>query len=177
MKIPSKIVKYLDKSKIKYEIISHKTVYTAYDKAATLKIKPNIIGKTLLLKLDKDMAMALIPGNKNLDKTKFLKFVNNSCGRIRVPERSRGEARLRYSHADFISETIIKNKFKGVKLGAISPFGELWKLPMFADRGLTKEKNIFVSSGIYEASFKLSPKVFEKLGAILGNFSKAKSHR
>ena len=39
---------------------------------------------------------------------------------------------------------------------------------------ILKEKNIFISSGIYEASFKVSPRVFEKLGAVLGNFSKPK---
>ena len=155
MKIPAKIIKYLDKSRIKYETVEHKTVYTARDKAATLKVKPNVIGKTLVLKADQGLIMVLVPGNKNLDLVKIKKIAK--ARRI-----------------DFISEKIIKNKFKGIKLGAIPPFGEIWKLPMFIDRGLAKEKNIFVSSGIYEASFKLSPKIFEKLGTTLGNFSKAK---
>lgn len=162
MKIPSKIVKYLGSKKIKYEIVNHKTVYTAYDKAATLKIKPNVIGKTLVLKADKGLVMVLIPGNKNLDLVKLKKVA-------KAMPTGRQAKKL-----DFISETIIKNKFKGIKLGAIPPFGELWKLPTFADRGLLKEKNIFVNTGIYQASFKVSPKIFEKLGAVFGNFSKAK---
>jgi len=155
MKIPAKITQFLDKGKIKYEIVVHKTVYTALDKAATLKVKPNVIGKTLVLRADKDLIMVLIPGNKNLDLAKIKKAA-------------------KAKKVDFISETIIKNKFKGVKLGAIPPFGEIWQLPLFADRGLIKEKNIFVSSGIYEASFKIPPKMFEKLGAVFGNFGKAK---
>jgi Ala-tRNA(Pro) deacylase len=154
MKISPKIIKFLDSNKIKNEVISHKTVYTAYDKAATLKIKPNVIGKTLVLKADSGLIMVLAPGNKNLDLQKLKKLAK--------------EKKL-----DFVSETILKNKFKGVKLGAIPPFGGLWKLPLFCDKGLMKEKKIFVSSGIYEASFKVNPKVFEKLGT-LGNFSKAK---
>jgi Ala-tRNA(Pro) deacylase len=163
MKIPQKIIKYLDKANIKYEIINHKTVFTAYDKAATLKIKPNVIGKTLVLKADKDLIMVLVPGNKNLDLVKIKKVA-------------------KVKKVDFISETIIKNKFKGVKLGAIPPFplalrslGEGGGIPLFIDRGLAKEKNIFVSSGIYETSFKVSPKVLERLGAVKGVFSKAKS--
>jgi Ala-tRNA(Pro) deacylase len=158
MKIPAKIIKYLDKAKIKYEIVEHKTVYTAYDKAATLKIKPNVIGKTLVLKADKDLIIVLVSGNKNLDLAKLKKIA-------------------KVKKLDFVSETILKNKFKGIKLGAIPPFGELWKLPLFIDGGLMKEKNIFVSSGIYESSFKLSPGVFEKSGAILGNFSQAKGKK
>jgi Ala-tRNA(Pro) deacylase len=74
--IPSKIIKFLEKSGIQYEAIKHRTVYTAYDKAATLRIKPNIVGKTLVLKTDSDMAVVLIPGNKNLDKVKFQKVLN-----------------------------------------------------------------------------------------------------
>ena len=155
MKIPAKIIKYLGSKKIKYEIINHKTVYTAYDKAATLKVKPNVIGKTLVLKADKELIMVLASGNKNLDLVKLKKLA-------------------KAKKLAFISETIIKNKFKGIKLGAIPPLGEIYKLPLFIDGGLAKEKNIFVNSGVYEFSFKMPPKVFEKLGAVLGNFSKTK---
>jgi len=182
MKIPQKVIKFLDENKIKYEIVNHRTVYTAYDKAATLKVKPNIIGKTLVLKTDKDLVIALLPGNKNLDKNKFLKVANdwlnkkeeiNSHGRIRIMSRAK-RGTLRYSHADFISEKLMKNKFKGIKIGTIPPFGNLYKLLTFVDRGLLKEKNIFVNSGIYEASFKILPKIFEKLGGVFGNFAKTK---
>jgi len=168
MKIPVKIIKYLDLNKVKYEIVEHKTVFTAYDKAATLKIKPNMIGKTLVLKADNNLIMVLVPGNKNLDLTKIKKAADNLHKKLGAKAIKK---------LDFISETIIKNKFKGIKIGAIPPFSELWKLPMFVDGGLAKEKNIFVSSGIYDSSFKISPKIFEKSGAVLGSFSKAKKKK
>ncbi len=129
-KIPQKITTFLEKNKIKYEPVKHRTVYTAYDKAATLKVKPSVIGKTLVLKADKDLVIALLPGNKNLDKNKFKKLA-------------------KAKKVDFISETVMKNKFKGIKLGAIPPFGELWKLPTFIERGLTETTKIFVNSGDY----------------------------
>lgn len=165
MPISSKVINFLNKAKVKYEQIEHKKVFTAYDKAATLKVKPNVIGKSLALKADRDLAIVLVPGNKKLDLMKIKKAVN--------VWRKKQSLKL-IKKVDFISETIIKNKFKGIKIGAIPPFGEIWKLPVFVDRGLMKEKNIFVNSGIYEISFKISPKVFEKLEAILGNFSKSK---
>lgn len=175
MAIPQKVLKFLDANKIKYEIVKHRTVYTAYDKAATLKVKPNLIGKTLVLKMDRDLAIALIPGNKNLDKNKAKKEINN----WRKEQGLKSAKKI-----DFISEKAMKNKFKGIKIGAVPPFGDLYKLPTFIDRGLMsarrilgaggKEKNIFVNSGIYEVSFKLSPKIFEKLGGVFGNFAKVK---
>lgn len=158
IKIPAKLKVFLEKNKIKDEIVSHRTVFTAYDKAATLKVKPNMIGKTLVLKMDRDLALVLIPGNKNLDKNKFRKIA-------------------KAKKVDFISEKVMKNKFKGFKLGAIPPFGEIFKIPTFVDRGLLKEKNVFVNTGVYKISLKLSPRVFEKTGAILANFAKAKSKR
>ena len=166
-KIPQKIIKFLEtaKVKVKYETIKHRTVYTAYDKAATLKVKPNIIGKTLVLKIDKDLAIVLIPGNKNLNKNKFKKVVN---------DWRKKQSLKSVKNVDFISEKLMKDKFKGVKIGAVPPFGNLWKLPTFIDKGLMKEKNILVNAGIYEFSFKISPKVFEKLGYLKGSFAKTK---
>ncbi len=166
MAIPQKVIRFLDKNKIKYEIVNHRTVYTAYDKAATLRVKPNIIGKTLVLKANSDLIIVLVSGNKNLDKNKLKKLVNDW----------RKEQGLKPAkNTDFISEKLMKNKFKGIKLGSIPPFGNLYKLPTFIDRGLLKEKNIFVNSGIYKASFKISPKIFDKIGDYTtGIFSKAK---
>ena len=80
MPIFKKLIKFLEENKIKYESVKHRTVYTAQDKAATLKVKPNIIGKTLVLKLDKRISVVLIPANKNLDKNKFSAFVKHYGG-------------------------------------------------------------------------------------------------
>ena len=153
MVIPQKVVKYLDRAKVKYEPVKHKKVYTAYDKAATLRVPLKIVGKTLVVKLDKNLALFLIPANKNLDKKKL--------------------------KAKFVSERVIKNKLKGVKVGAIPPFGSLWKLPTFIDRGLMKNPKIIVNAGDYNWSLKISPASLKKLlpSVILGNFSKTKDKR
>lgn len=153
MVIPQKVVKYLDRAKVKYEPVKHKKVYTAYDKAATLRVPLKIVGKTLVVKLDRNLALFLIPANKNLDKKKL--------------------------KAKFVSERVIKNKLKGVKVGAIPPFGSLWKLPTFIDRGLMKNPKIIVNAGDYNWSLKISPASLKKLlpSVILGNFSKAKDKR
>lgn len=153
MVIPQKVVKYLDRAKVKYEPVKHKKVYTAYDKAATLRVPLKIVGKTLVVKLDRNLALFLIPANKNLDKKKL--------------------------KAKFVSERVIKNKLKGVKVGAIPPFGSLWKLPTFIDRGLMKNPKIIVNAGDYNWSLKISPASLKKLlpSVILGNFSKTKDKR
>lgn len=157
MSIPRKIIKFLEKGKTKYEIIQHKTVYTAFDKAQTLKVPEKMVGKTLILKTDGKLAIVLIPENKILDKGKFKKL-------------------LKAKKVELVSERLIKNKFKGVKIGAIPPFGNLWGLKTFIDNSLMREKEMILNSGDYEFSIKMKPKDFKKLVLNLkrGNFSKKK---
>ena len=158
MVIPSKVLKFLEKANVKYEPIQHRTVYTAYDKAATLRVAQKIVGKTLVVSLDKNLALVLIPANKNLDKNKLKKL-------------------SRTKKIDFVSERVIKNKLKGVKVGVIPPFGSLWKLPTFVDRSLLKAPKIIVNGGDYNFSIKISPASLKKLmpeTLIVGNFTKSR---
>lgn len=161
------IQKFLDANKIKYEAIEHKTVYTAFDKASTLRAKFQEVGKTVVVSFDgKDYAIGLIPSNKNLDKKKVLTAFN----KLRQKEKEKN-----YKKIDFAKEQWMKNNIKGVKLGTTPPFGPLYKLPFFIDNGLTKSAKIIINGGAYEVSIKLSPAALIKLNqAIKGSFSMAK---
>ena len=158
MPVPQKIIKFLDKNKVKYEIIKHRTVYTAFDKAATLRVTPKIVGKTLVVKLDKNPALVLIPANKNLNKQKLKKIA-------------------KIKSIDFIKEAWMKKNLKGIKIGAVPPFGNLWGLRTFLDRGLTQNPEIIINSGDYNFSIKISPAVLKKItpDLIIGNFTQPRS--
>ena len=155
MPIPKKIINFLEKNKIKYEPIKHRTVYTAFDKAATLKVPQKIVGKTLVVKLDKNPAIVLIPANKNLDKEKLKKVA-------------------KVKGVDFIKEAWMKKNLKGVKVGAIPPFGNLWGLATFIDRSLINQSKIIVNGGDYNWSIKITPATLKKLipDLLIGSFSK-----
>jgi len=157
MAIPQKIIKFLEKAKVKYEPIGHRTVYTAYDKAATLRVPAKIVGKTLVIRFDRNVGLVLIPANKNLDKLKFKKAAKAKS-------------------IDFVKEAWMKKNLKGLKVGTVPPFGNLFKLPTFADRGLMKNQKIIVSAGNYNWSIKITPANFKKLvpDLIIGNFGKTK---
>jgi len=168
MAIPKKVIKFLEEGKIKYELIEHRTVYTAYDKAATLRVPQKTIGKTLAVKLDtKEFIFALIQANKNLDKIKIKKAVN-------ALRKKTGQKAVK--KISFATEAWIKKNLKGVKLGAIPPFGKIFKLPVFVDRGLLRNSRIIVSAGDYNWSIKISSVNFKKLtpDLIAGSFSKVK---
>lgn len=52
MAVAKPLLSYLDKADIKYEIVPHKKVYTAYDLAQTLGEKLDGIAKTLLVRVE-----------------------------------------------------------------------------------------------------------------------------
>ena len=162
------IQRFLDTNKIKYEVIEHKTVYTAFDKTATLHIKPTEVGKTVIISFDgKDYSLGLIPSNKNLDKKKVLAVFN----KLRQKNKEKN-----YKKIDFATEKWLTANIKGVNLGATPPFGIIYKLPFFIDNAITKPSKIIVNGGQYEISIKLSPASLIKLNAhtIKGGFSMAK---
>ena len=165
MPLPKKIINFLEKNKVKYEQILHRTVFTAFDKAQTLKIKTNLVGKTLILKTDKELVVCLISANRNLDKNKFKKLINGR--RKKVGQKA-------VKKIEFASERVIKNKFKGVKVGTIPPFGNLWQLPTFVDRSLTRQPKIIINGGNYNWSIKISSAAFKKIISDLteGSFTK-----
>jgi len=183
MAIPKKVINFLEKGKVKYEAIGHRTVYTAFDKAKTLKRGPlaggwrvgrspgKMVGKTLILKMDGKLTVVLIPANKNLDLQKFKKLAK-ALPAACLPDRQGRQVKK----IDFASERLIKNKFKGVKVGAIPPFGNLWGLRTFIDNFLMKEKEIILNSGDYNFSIKISSNQLKKIlpDAIFGNFSEKK---
>ncbi len=157
MPISKKLIKFLQENKVSFEVIKHRTVYTAYDKAQTLKVPEKAIGKTLLLKIDKKFALVLIPANKNLDKNKFKKIAKSR-------------------KLKFVSEKLMKNKFRGVKVGAIPPFGNLWGLSSFVDRAVVNQPKIIINGGDYNFSIRLKSNALKKIipDLVVGNFSQTK---
>lgn len=157
MPISKKILDYLKKKKYKFEIIEHKTTYTAWDTARTTqkqekKIKPEEIVKTLVVKADKDYFLALVPAPKRLDKKKLLKAVN-------ADRKKKKLAAIK--SVNLAKEAWMKKNIPG-KVGATSPFRELLKLDLYVDNVLAKQKNLYVGSGEYEYSIKLTTKQYLK---------------
>ncbi len=155
MPVPKKLLNLLNENKIKHEILTHRTTYTAYDEAITLGLKPQEVAKILVMKADKDYVLVALPASKNLDLKKLKKLV--------------GAKKL-----DFIKESQIK-KLLGKKEGIFSAFGSIYKLPVYLDRGLTKLKFLVINAGDFIASIKIKPKDFIKLEEpVVGIFSVAK---
>lgn len=176
MPISKKITDYLAKNRYKYEIIEHRTTYTAWDTAQTEKVKPQEVAKSLIMKADNDYLIAMVPSNKNLDKRKLLKVINARIKKgLSFANASVGEGKKaggkNYKKIDFAKESWMKKNLPG-KVGATSPFAGLTGLEIYFDNALKKNKKIYLGSGEYTASIRISVSEYlKKEKPITGNFS------
>jgi len=169
--IPKKLIKFLEDNKIKHELVEHRTAFTAVDTAATQHIKPQEIIKALVIKVDSKIPiLALLSANRNLDKDKLLKVINT--------HRKKAGEKLGKKVA-FAKEKWMKENIKIGKIGAAPPFGALLKMPIFIDNLVLKNTKVYVSSGDYNFSVKMTMTAFKKaVGEFSnGSFSVAKGKK
>lgn len=135
MSIPAKIKNYLTKNKLKFEILKHKTVFTAYDLAQTTKTKLAEIAKTLFIKADKDYYLVVLPAHRRLNIPKLKKL-------------------LKAKKISIARENEMKTKL-GIKPGAITPFGSLYKISIVMDKSLGKVQKALFGAGSFTESLRL----------------------
>ena len=155
IKIPLKLIKYLEKTGVKHEILEHRTVYTAIDAAMTIKKKMNEIAKSLLIKADRDYYLVLLPADNNLNFEKLKKVIGKEKEKeiktIKIP-----------------GEKIIENSLK-IKAGTITAFGKLHKIEVIVDKKFEKIKKAVFAAGTPNYSIEMAVKDFIDLEkAIVG---------
>lgn len=138
--ISKKLTDYLKKAKMPFEVVTHKTVYTAYDAAQTLKMKLNEIVKSLMIKVDKDYYLVSVPADKNVDfklLAKAIKMMGGTAKKISIPH-----------------EKELTRVFK-LKPGALTGFGSMHKVKTVIDRDLKKLKQAIISGGSVTQSLRM----------------------
>ncbi len=148
MAVAKPLLKYLDKAEIKYEIVPHKKVYTAYDLAQTLGEKLDGIAKTLLVKVELPKVEA-----KADKKGKHYILV------IPASYRANFQKIKKALKAKKVEMALEKNLKKlGVEPGAITPFGGYHKLEVLMDKALLKTQKALVSAGAHTEALRVKVK-------------------
>ncbi len=159
MSIPKEVKKYLEKKGVKYEIVPHRKVFTAYDLAQTLGENLDKVAKTLLLSVE-------LPEIKA--KGKYYIVAVPASYKV---ELDRVKKTLRATNVNIASEKMMKNL--GIEPGALSPFAALHNLELLFDKALLKSKDVFVRAGSLTESIKLRSRDLHKLEtALSGIFGK-----
>lgn len=134
----------LDRNGVKYTVISHALTYTAAGTAALTHIPGNEIAKTVMVRLDGELAMAVIPGTRHLD----LGALKKAAGAKEIA---------------LLSEDQFASIFPDCEVGAMPPFGVLYGLPVYIEEQLTKDLEIAFNAGSHRELIRLAYKDYERI--------------
>jgi Ala-tRNA(Pro) deacylase len=139
-----KLKEFLDSNKVKYVTISHSMAYTATEIAASAHIPEKELAKTVVLKIDGKMAMAVLSASHKIDF-----------------DRLKGT--LGAGSVELASEVEFKDRFSDCDIGAMPPFGNLYGMEVFVADSLAEDKEIAFNAGSHTELIKLSYGDFERL--------------
>jgi Ala-tRNA(Pro) deacylase len=143
--MPVKTLKeFLDKENIKYVSIVHSPAYTAQEVAASAHITGRELAKVVIVQLDGQMAMAVLPANRKI----ILQDLREVTGSDQVK---------------FVAEEDFKAKFPDCETGAMPPFGNLYGMEVYAAASLSNNAEIAFNAGSHTEVIKLAYKDFERL--------------
>jgi len=125
-----KLKDYLDSNNIKYVTIRHSSAYTAQEIAASARIPGKIMAKTVMVKIDGSMAMAVLPASYVIDFDMLKKVT--------------GAQRIELAH-----EQEFKDLFPSCEVGAMPPFGNLWGMDVYVAESLAEDDDIAFSAGTH----------------------------
>jgi Ala-tRNA(Pro) deacylase len=141
-----KLKEFLDSHEIKYVVISHSVAYTAQGIAALTHISGKELAKTVIVKIDGALAMAVLPASLHVDLPRLKAVAGAKC-------------------AELASEAEFRERFPDCETGAMPPFGNLYDVPVFADESLARDKEIAFNAGSHRELLRLAWEDFVRLVA------------
>ena len=139
-----RLKEFLDSHYIKYVTISHSRAFTAQETATSAHIPGKELAKTVMVKIDGKMAMAVLPASSKVD--------------FDLLKKATGSATI-----EIANEKEFKDLFPDCEIGAMPPFGNLYGMEVFVTKSLTEHREIAFNAGSHRELVKLAYKDFEQL--------------
>ncbi|MEJ2603352.1 MAG: YbaK/EbsC family protein [Gammaproteobacteria bacterium] len=140
----TKLKEYLDRENVKYVIIGHSPAFTAQEIAERAHIPGKELAKTVLVKIDGEMAMVVVPASDHVK----LAHLKEALGADDV---------------DLADEYEFKDRFPDCETGAMPPFGNLYGMKVFVSTALREDDEIAFSAGSHSELIRLPYTEFERL--------------
>lgn len=139
-----KLRKFLDENDVKYTTIVHSQAFTAQEVAAAAHIPGEEMAKTVMLRVDGDMVMVVLPAPDHIHLD-------------RLKEQLAAES------IELAKEHEFKDLFPSCEVGAMPPFGNLWDIPVYVDDHLQEDDNIAFNAGSHTELVRLPYADFARL--------------
>jgi Ala-tRNA(Pro) deacylase len=119
----SKLTQFLDDHHVAYETIRHSPAYTAQKTAAAAHVAGKELAKTVMIRVDGQLAMAVLPAPMHVDFRALSSALNGAT----VTLADEGDFRA---------------QFPDCEVGAMPPFGNLYDLDVYVDHQLSRDETI-----------------------------------
>lgn len=139
-----KLKRYLDDNGVKYVTIKHSKAYTAQEVAASAHIPGKEVAKTVMVKIDGEMAMAVLPASYSVD----FEELKNVTGA---------------TTAELATEDEFRDLFPECDVGAMPPFGKLYDMRTFMAASLAEDELIAFNAGSHTELIQMSFSAYERL--------------
>lgn len=140
------LTEYLRQQGIAFEIHHHEAAYTAEETAAVEHVLPQAVAKTVIAMADEEPVMLVLPASERVDFARAKALANAM------------EMRL-------ATENEFEGRFPGCEVGAMPPFGKLYRMKVYIDRTLTLDRRIIVPAGTHTESIGIRYADLVKLAA------------
>jgi len=138
------VIEFLDKSKVKYKVTKHKAAFTAQQMAAEVHEPGKYVAKPVIVKVDGDYVMCVLPACYNADLKALKK-------------------QLKAKSVELAKEKELGKLFGDCELGAEPPFGNLYGLPTIMDKTLEEDDHIMFQSGSHDKAIRMSMSDYRRL--------------
>ncbi|EKD70259.1 MAG: hypothetical protein ACD_46C00583G0002 [uncultured bacterium] len=139
-----KLKEFLDSHKVKYVSMAHSPAFTSQEIAAAAHVSGKQLAKTVIIKVDGHLAMAVVPANDQVNFAKLREVTGDSS-------------------VDLAAESEFKDKFPGCEVGAMPPFGNLYDMPVYVSSQLSHQDHIIFNAGSHSELMQLAYPEFERL--------------
>jgi Ala-tRNA(Pro) deacylase len=141
-----RVIEFLDKSGVDYEVTKHEPAFTAQQMAAVEHEPGKYVAKPVVIKADGKYVMCVLSACYKVD----LRALKKQLGAKSV---------------EIAEEKEIEKIFDDCELGAAPPFGNLYDLPTYMDKTLEQDDHIMFQGGTHEKAIRMSMDDYRKLVA------------
>ena len=137
MPILTKLKEFLDANGIAYEVRTHPRAFTAQEVAAAEHVPGRELAKVVMVRNGGEFLMAVLPAPDHVGLESLAKAA--------------GKPRLRLATEDEFASL-----FPGCEPGAMPPFGNLYGIPVWVEKSLTRDEHIAFNAGNHEQTVHMA---------------------
>ena len=139
-----RLEKMLDDVGIAHKLVKHRLAFTAQEVADAERISGYDVAKVVMAMVDDKLVMLVLAAPNRVDFIRLKHLLGAQSVRL-ADEREFGHV------------------FPDCEVGAMPPFGHLYQVPVYVDRGLTADPEIVFNAGTHRETLTVAYKDYERV--------------